>query len=400
MLHTKILNLRDLTFPAPIEKGSLLNLVRIGREPACTLQPAPAGGTAARRRPRAVCVHKSARALAPPRFEAWAAGFEEGGGFVGDMQPCTKLGSAAARRLGTIGRALVTARSPQARHALAMAHSTAAEASPHQSSMGTVVTVAAVEKPEAFSPDCIVLVSPFMAPLDASTTYGFLEPLLAAGAEIDNRVRISVALVPLPDRPFGCPRLVASPATLHSWDPTDIRGFAAAAQAGVNVACAAGAERPLLVVDGDHDAALVAGVAASEAWYVPLEAREAGRSNGNLAAVTLGLAMCKGPVPKGIPARASAAALGLTLSRDICGGSPERMTPLKTAAMVEAAFADTPVVVEVVSGREALEEHYPLLAAVDRGSAPRHAGCVVKLSYRGQQATRSTFLGSLLSTTV
>lgn len=53
------------------------------------------------------------------------------------------------------------------------------------------------------------------------------------------------------------------------------------------------------------------------------------------------------------------------------------MTPLRTAEYVRALFGPTSAVrVRVMDERAQLEQHYPLLAAVDRAAAavPRHRG--------------------------
>ena len=132
--------------------------------------------------------------------------------------------------------------------------------------------------------------------------------------------------------------------------------------------------------------AYAAAVEFQEAWYQPLEAREDALAAGALQPPTdiaVGLAVV-GELAcdlAELAAQAAATNAGLSLSRDLCSGSPERHTPLRVAASVQRAFAGTAVSVEVVSGRSTLEAQYPLLAAVDRASAPRHAGCVVKLSY-------------------
>jgi leucyl aminopeptidase len=132
--------------------------------------------------------------------------------------------------------------------------------------------------------------------------------------------------------------------------------------------------------------AYAAAVEFQEAWYQPLEAREDALAAGAPqppSDTAVGLAVV-GELAcdlAELAAQAAATNAGLSLSRDLCSGSPERHTPLRVAASVQRAFAGTAVSVEVVSGRSTLEAQYPLLAAVDRASAPRHAGCVVKLSY-------------------
>eukprot|EP01043_Picozoa_sp_COSAG02_P071660 COSAG02_NODE_13192_length_1429_cov_1.529323_1_plen_276_part_10 len=142
--------------------------------------------------------------------------------------------------------------------------------------------------------------------------------------------------------------------------------------------------------------AYAAAVEFQEAWYEPLEAREDALAAGTFQAaeVTVGLAVVGNLACDlaDLATQATATNAGLSLSRDLCSGSPERHTPLRVAASVERVFAGTTVSVDVISGRSTLEEQYPLLAAVDRGSVPRHAGCVVKLRYTPDGASTSVNL--------
>ncbi len=82
---------------------------------------------------------------------------------------------------------------------------------------------------------------------------------------------------------------------------------------------------------------------------------------------------------------------GRYLCRDITGTEPERMAPLRIAALVEEAFAGTGVAVTVERDVSA----YPLITAVARASmaVERHKPCVVTLEYRPEgEITRTVIV--------
>ncbi len=118
----------------------------------------------------------------------------------------------------------------------------------------------------------------------------------------------------------------------------------------------------------------VAALAALATGWAPLEAREAEKAPRAVASVgVLGL-------DRASAERLAAVELGRSLSRDITGTEPERMSPRRVAELCESAFAGTGVAVSVerdVSG-------YPLIEAVARASnqVPRHRPAVVTLDYR------------------
>lgn len=95
---------------------------------------------------------------------------------------------------------------------------------------------------------------------------------------------------------------------------------------------------------------------------------------------------------------------GRAAARDIGGADPERMTPLRTADYVRALFggAASAVRVRVMEQRAQLEQHYPLLAAVDRAAAsvPRHRGCVIFLEYEPDSYERTVMLVGKVSARV
>ena len=143
-------------------------------------------------------------------------------------------------------------------------------------------------------------------------------------------------------------RLVLSPAGSLLGDMDDVRKVGDAAGAGAAAAFAMGATALTLQVDEDIEtlvhpadgagafdhAALVAKLAVMQRAYVTLQAREASEPKSSpLKSLVL--------APGGRQAGADAAEAieeGRRLARDIGSGDPERMTPLRLAEAVTAAF--------------------------------------------------------------
>jgi leucyl aminopeptidase len=173
-------------------------------------------------------------------------------------------------------------------------------------------------------------------------------------------------------------------------DVDDVRAVSEATSEAIGRAVDAGARRPLLVVAAPalprfERSIDVAALAALGSQWAPLEAREAGAAPPRAEAIgVVDLA----------PARAaelSAIELGRALCRDITGTEPERMAPLRAAALCREAFAHTGVRVTVEEDVSA----YPLLQAVARASSvvERHRPCVVTLDHRGPgEVTRTIVL--------
>jgi leucyl aminopeptidase len=80
---------------------------------------------------------------------------------------------------------------------------------------------------------------------------------------------------------------------------------------------------------------------------------------------------------------ARAVEVGKRVARDIGGGDPERMAPLRVAEYCQAVFAGTCIKMTVDTDRAFLEKNYPLLMAVARCSmvVERHWPCVIHLEY-------------------
>ncbi|MGZ3417748.1 MAG: aminopeptidase [Polyangiales bacterium] len=172
-------------------------------------------------------------------------------------------------------------------------------------------------------------------------------------------------------------------------DVEDVRLVAEATAASVNRAIEAGASRPLVFCVAVPNsrfsrATEVAALAALGSQWVPLEAREAGKAPKTAEAIgVIGL-------DDEAAARLESIEVGKRLCRDVTGTEPERMAPLRVAALCEEAFANTSVQVDVVRDVSG----YPLLAAVARASnqVDRHRPCVVRLSYQGAGEIRRTIV--------
>jgi len=174
-------------------------------------------------------------------------------------------------------------------------------------------------------------------------------------------------------------------------DIEDVRLVAEATAAAVARAIEAGASRPLVLAIPPHGnnprfalTTEVAAVAAAGSQWVPLEAREAGKAPKTAESIgVLGLDEERAKLVEAID-------VGKRLARDIAGTDPERMAPLKVAALCEEAFANTGVKVEIERDVSA----YPLLAAVARASnvVERHRPCVVRLTYTPQGKIERTLI--------
>ena len=194
-------------------------------------------------------------------------------------------------------------------------------------------------------------------------------------------------VVPAPGVPGG--RLVLAPTAPLTEDVDDARAIAEATQAAINRAVEAGARRPLLAVSRPAAARFaraidVAALAALSTRWAPLEAREADKAPPR--ATTIGVLGLEEARAK----RLSAIELGKALCRDLTFAEPERMTPLRAAALCEEAFLGTGVTVAVERDVSA----YPLLAAVARASnqIERHRPAVVTLDYTPAGAVERTVI--------
>ena len=200
-------------------------------------------------------------------------------------------------------------------------------------------------------------------------------------------------------------RLVLSPAGSLLGDMDDVRKVGDAAGAGAAAAFAMGATALTLQVDEDIEtlvhpadgagafdhAALVAKLGVLQRAYVTLQARESSKPK---ASPLKSLVLAPGGRQAGADA-AEAIEEGRRLARDIGSGDPERMTPLRLAEAVTAAFQGiSDVKVSVVSDVDVLKKEYPLLMSVARASlaVERHRPCVVRAEWSGTGPTTRTVI--------
>lgn len=252
------------------------------------------------------------------------------------------------------------------------------------------VRVAAVGEINSAHYDALVLVTvPGLVPPQA------LEDFVAAARQLDAELERAPALLQCA-RVSGARLVLAPTGALGEYE--DVRAVRDAARAGMARALAAGARRPALVLQPLQrwpDAPLVALLAALEHLYVPLQVRETFPELGHkVTALGVYAEGLQGSVDD-LLREAVALEVARAAARDIGGADPERMTPLRTAEYVRALFGPSSAVrVRVMDERAQLEQHYPLLAAVDRAAAavPRHRGCVIFLEYEPDSYERTVML--------
>ncbi|KAJ8715336.1 hypothetical protein PYW07_009818 [Mythimna separata] len=251
------------------------------------------------------------------------------------------------------------------------------------------VRVAAVSEVNSAHYDALVLVtSPGVAPPQA------LEDFVADARQLDADLDKTTSVVRCA-RVSGARLVLAGTGALSAYD--DVRAVGEAARAGLLRAAAAGAARPVLVLQPHPrwpDADLVALLAALEVLYVPLQIRESFPEQAHrLSALGVYAEGLRAPLDD-LLRDAAALDVARGVARDIGGADPERMTPLRTAAYLRDVFAGSAVAVRVLDDRAQLEQEYPLLAAVDRAAASveRHRGCVIFLEYVPESYERTVML--------
>ncbi|KXS19457.1 peptidase M17, leucyl aminopeptidase domain-containing protein [Gonapodya prolifera JEL478] len=192
-------------------------------------------------------------------------------------------------------------------------------------------------------------------------------------------------------------RVILCPIGSLYGDVDDVRRLASASRSAVRKALSVGSSKPLLYLPEraslaaheDYKRCLeVSVLAALQETYVPLQAREWANAKGAQAnPVQIGVIADDGELVK----KLEAVNEGLSLARDLTGGDPERLTPLRCADLIVEEFKEVPnVTVTVITDVPKIEKEYPLLHAVARCSlvVPRHRPCVVKLEYKAPDQTK------------
>ncbi|WP_394204747.1 M17 family metallopeptidase [Shewanella waksmanii] len=210
------------------------------------------------------------------------------------------------------------------------------------------------------------------------------------GANIDHRVGQSATLLMAPGLAGG--RLVISPVLNGGDDYADVRVYADAARAGINLAKQAGANKPLLVVDKASNEQYqyglqVAALAIGQESWVALERREVSGDTPDFEAIGILHTEQQSELLNALEA-------GRNLARDLCGTEPERMSAPAFAQYCVDAYQDSGLTVSVVEDRDVLERDYPLLSAVGRSSfaVARHQPRVVKVEYCPEGEINATYL--------
>ncbi|RWS29497.1 aminopeptidase-like protein 6 [Leptotrombidium deliense] len=212
--------------------------------------------------------------------------------------------------------------------------------------------------------------------------------------QFDKKAETEECLLVLPEG-NSIRRLVHSPIGPLNRDTDDVRRFRDAAYKAVKRALAAGATKLLIGVPclGNLKetteyciADAVAVLGALEALYVPLEIREAVAAK---AQKVLHISFCGAKDNRDL---ALAIEAGRVVARDIGGSDPERMSPPKVAEFVQRLFTGSSIKVKVIDDQKEITNDFPCLAAVNRGSADKHAARVVLLTYEPEGPVTKTIM--------
>ncbi|KAJ3170797.1 hypothetical protein HDU88_008700 [Geranomyces variabilis] len=245
--------------------------------------------------------------------------------------------------------------------------------------------------------------------LSATTSLAPLQPFqsaLNAVAKADASADKATSLVIAPNAPGS--RIILSPTGSLRGDVDDVRRFADAARSGLAKSRAAGVKKPLVFLANPFADASVASTPRMKRDYAkylevtllglfaeayqPLQAREHFTAQGKPeeSFEEIGIAVEDGENAEQAIKFATAVEQGRRLAKDVGGSDPERMTPLRAAEYVEAAFAGTDVKVSVMRDVDLIKKEYPFLHAVTRAAlaVPRHFPAVVRLEYHAPDPSK------------
>ena len=190
-------------------------------------------------------------------------------------------------------------------------------------------------------------------------------------------------------------RLLLSPLGSLKGDTDDVRRYGEAARSALSKCVSIGIKKPLFVLQDegatsatrsqkDYSKKLqVALLGLLAEAYVPLQAREhliATTGSCSLKISEIGFVSEETQSYDWV----NAVEQGRFLARDIGGSDPERMSPLKCAQHLAAAFKDSSNIrVTVLTDPNLIKQEYPLMHAVARCSldVSRHYPAVVRLEY-------------------
>ncbi|KAJ3278455.1 Cytosol aminopeptidase, catalytic domain [Borealophlyctis nickersoniae] len=248
--------------------------------------------------------------------------------------------------------------------------------------------------------DALLVVYSKLAHVTGQAALSAYAPTITSHSKVDASLGSTVSLIPTPDAPGG--RLILSPTGNLLGDSDDVRRFADAARKAVRRSKAAGAKRPIVWFPDSAPEAIVAGKSGAAAArvardyaksvevallgvlaevYEPLQTREHFDAKGEKAEAFEEIGVV---VPgEDIVELVGAVDEGRRVAKDVGGSDCERMTPLRSAEYIEAAFKGSDVKVSVTRDVEVIKKEYPLLHAVTRASlaVPRHHPTVVRLEY-------------------
>ncbi len=239
--------------------------------------------------------------------------------------------------------------------------------------------------------DAVILISPTAAFEGLSE----IQDALNKASKVDQRIGKQTVLIH--DQSVAGGRLIHGFTGSLDRDYDDVRNYADAAKAAMQIAKDAGSVNPAIIVDGVpsraayQNALSAAYLGASQGLWQPLEARQESADNSLEPVQTIGLySSANSASTKYL----DGAEQGRRLARDLCGTEPERMAPKGFAEYCENAFQGSSVEVSVITKREALEKDYPLFDAVARASysIERHQPAMIDLSYQGKGPIKKTLM--------
>lgn len=176
----------------------------------------------------------------------------------------------------------------------------------------------------------------------------------------------------------------------------DVNVVNEAAKRGILRALEAGVKKPLLVVQNlleYPDSQLVTILGALEALYVPLQIRELKPDKANKI-FRLGLHADEKLTEsfERIVRNALALERSRIFTRDIAGGDPERMSPIKIEEYIKQVLHGSynNISIKIINNDKEIADDYPLLAAVSRASVERHKSRIIELTYKPSDLSRVT----------
>lgn len=237
--------------------------------------------------------------------------------------------------------------------------------------------------------DAVVLIAHSGRKLKTAKKFDYL---IEESLKVDPGLKTEIGVLFVNELPGR--RIIYTPVSNINPDYDDVRIIQKAAVAGTKRALLAGSKNLLVVVEEFPEfekAELVAILGVLEALYTPIHERERKPSTAKKLEL-LGICLNSYENSKEIVHLATILETGRYISRDIGGGDPERMTPIKIQQYVEKIFANTSIKLTVISDQSVFEKEYPLFAAVNRGASvvDRHRGRIIYMEYNPPAEVKNT----------